>query len=384
MPECHVEGVSIARPRVLAWACALSLLTAGCAAEPNAAPAPSSPPPVPAGLALHVPRAAHHATSLLDGRVLITGGCTEPGCGGWDTAQVSEIFDPSTQQLSTGPRMQAPRASDAVTLLPDGRVLLTGGYPGEGLAAVASAEVFDPRSNSFTATTAMTTARANHTATLLPDGDVLLCGGVDSQGRALRSTELFDADDGTFTPGPSLSTPRAAHSAVVVAGRVVLVGGTVGGAALPTTDVLQGGTWQPGPTLQVARVKHAAAAITGDRVLVIGGATGTEGRMLLRSTELIDLGSGDVTAGPRLSEGQYKLDGAVTELTDGRIVIAGGKRINVYDPSDNSIEVLDGPSFPRRSFVTATAVGARSVLVAGGYDDAIVPTADARLVRVPR
>ena len=38
---------------------------------------------------------------------------------------------------------------------------------------------------------------------------------------------------------------------------------------------------------------------------------------------------------------------------------------------------------PRRSFVTATVVGDRRVLVAGGYDDEVTPTASARIVTVP-
>jgi hypothetical protein len=40
--------------------------------------------------------------------------------------------------------MLSARASGTATLLPDGRVLLTGGYRGEGRDAQASAEVLDP------------------------------------------------------------------------------------------------------------------------------------------------------------------------------------------------------------------------------------------------
>jgi hypothetical protein len=37
----------------------------------------------------------------------------------------------------------------------------------------------------------------------------------------------------------------------------------------------------------------------------------------------------------------------------------------------------------RRSFVTASALGPGRVLVTGGYDDNIVPTAAARLITIP-
>ena len=66
------------------------------------------------------------------------------------------------------------------------------------------------------------------------------------------------------------------------------------------------------------------------------------------------------------------------------MVIAGGRRINVYDPVAGSMVVLRKPVLQRRSFVTATVVGPRAVLEAGGYDDAIVPTSAATLVSVPR
>ena len=70
-------------------------------------------------------------------------------------------------------------------------------------------------------------------------------------------------------------------------------------------------------------------------------------------------------------------------LPDGRVVIAGGPRVEVFDPADGSMTTVGEAAQPRRSFVTATVVGDRRVLVAGGYDDAITPTTSARVVTVP-
>lgn len=329
-----------------------------------------------------LPRAVHHATALSDGRVLLTGGCSEPGCGGFGAARASELYDPDLAAFVPGPTMNEARASGTATLLPDGRVLLTGGYPGEGMAPTASAEFFDPVRGRFAETEPMTSARANHSATLLADGRVLLCGGQDADG-ALASTEIFDPRTGAFTAGPPLSSPRAAHAAATTDKHVVLVGGTAEDSALATTDVFTRGAWVAGPDLLAPRVKHGVAGLSDGRVLVVGGSTTTEGRELLRSTELLELTTGRVTSGPDLSEGEYKLDGAITTLDDGRVVIAGGQRVNIFDPSQRAITVLRTPVLQRRSFVTATAVGTGTVLVAGGYDDAIVPTDEATLVRVP-
>ena len=44
-------------------------------------------------LRLSQPRAVHRATLLQDGRVLVTGGCTEPGCGGFEAGRRAELYD---------------------------------------------------------------------------------------------------------------------------------------------------------------------------------------------------------------------------------------------------------------------------------------------------
>jgi hypothetical protein len=362
---------------------AMVLGTAGCSADSDRVSPPSSALVTETPrLELLVPRAVHHATALADGRVLLTGGCSESGCGGFDAARASELFDPDLAAFVPGPTMTEARASGTATLMPDGRVLLTGGYPGEGMAPTASAEIFDPGSETFVETRPMTSARANHSASLLPDGRVLVSGGQGADG-ALASTEIFDPRTEAFTAGQPLSAPRAAHAAATVGKHVVLVGGTAEGAALHTTDVFARGGWAAGPALLTPRVKHGAATLPGGRVLVVGGSMTTEGRELLMSTELLELLTGRVTSGPNLSEGEYKLDGAITTLDDGRVVIAGGQQVNVFDPGTGAMTVLRTPVLQRRSFVTATAVGPATVLVAGGYDDAIVPTAEATLVRVP-
>ena len=230
--------------------------------------------------------------------------------------------------------------------------------------------------------------RADHSATLLPDGRVLVVGGFGAEGEALASVELVDPASGAVTSAPALPEPRAAHAAVAVGDLVLVVGGASrGGAAVPTTQVFDGTSWTDGPRLAVPRVKHAAVALADGRALVVGGSTTVEGRELLGSTEILTLPSADavgtIASGPDLAAAQYKLDGAVVALPDGRVVIAGGPRVEVFDPADGSMTTVSETAQPRRSFVTATVVGDRRVLVAGGYDDAITPTTSARVVTVP-
>ncbi len=63
-----------------------------------------------------------------------------PGCEGFEAGRMTEFFDPQDRRLELGPTMTEPRAGGTATLLEDGRVLLTGGYPGEGRPATSTAE----------------------------------------------------------------------------------------------------------------------------------------------------------------------------------------------------------------------------------------------------
>src|SRR3974377_1114003 len=69
------------------------------------------------------------------------------------------------------------RYSHTGTLLPDGKVLVAGGYNGGVLSSV---ELYDPASGASTATANLNLARYEHTATLLPNGKVLVAGGYGS------------------------------------------------------------------------------------------------------------------------------------------------------------------------------------------------------------
>src|SRR5437868_3620013 len=68
------------------------------------------------------------------------------------------------------------RGVHTATLLPNGKVLVAGGY---GSGVFASAELYDPASGSWSATGSLHTARYGCTATLLPNGKVLVAGGFD-------------------------------------------------------------------------------------------------------------------------------------------------------------------------------------------------------------
>src|SRR4029077_6356389 len=101
------------------------------------------------------------------------------------------------------------------------KVLVTGGAPGFGGAAISTTEIFDPGTGIFTATGNMAAARSLHTATLRSDGTVLLAGGDaffynGAQGQSLSAAELFDPVTGSFSAVSNMTTPRESHTATLL------------------------------------------------------------------------------------------------------------------------------------------------------------------------
>ena len=156
------------------------------------------------------PRAGQSATLLPNGKVLIAGGITL-GAGVTSKPLVTaELFDPATGTFiaATG-NMITGLALQTSTLLPDGTVLLAGGWLNGGPANedLAGAELYDPLAGTFRATGGMATGRCSHTATLLNDGSVLIAGGYENYSSEcipglLDSAELYHP--AVLAPPPAL------------------------------------------------------------------------------------------------------------------------------------------------------------------------------------
>jgi galactose oxidase-like protein len=117
------------------------------------------------------------STPLADGKILLTGGEHED-CGRYATA---ELYEPSTEKFVPAGEMSRQRNNHSATLLPDGAVLIAGGENGVGFpGTTTSVESYNPSTGRFEAVGNMMFPRAGHTATLLPNGTVLLTGGYGS------------------------------------------------------------------------------------------------------------------------------------------------------------------------------------------------------------
>src|SRR6218665_3210350 len=167
------------------------------------------------------PRSEHTATPLSDGRVLITGGVG--GMYGGSVIWTGEVYDPVTATWSTTNSMVSQRSRYTATLLSDGKVLVTGGYP-KGAPAIANAEVYAPATNTWSAVSSMALPRGYHAATLLPNGKVLITGGIYGYDDPVE--ELYDPATGTWSAVGPMTTARYSHTATLLLnGKVLITGG---------------------------------------------------------------------------------------------------------------------------------------------------------------
>ncbi len=321
------------------------------------------------------------ATTLPDGRVLVAGGQT-----GFPLTATSsaELFDPSTASWTATGALTVARAGQTASPLRSGKVLIVGGAAGTDIGAgLRSAELYDPASGTFAPTRgAPTAAHGWGVAEPLPDGRVLIAGGFDAADEATAATDIYDPATDTFTAGPPLTTPRAEAVGVVVGdGRVLVASGLDRGAALAGGEVYDpaAGAWTPvANALSDARVAAQAAPLPGGRALIAGGASGK--LTPLESAAVYDPAANRFTAAAPL---RVAHDLAVAApLPGGRVLVAGGgsgsdggngvpviSGAEIYDPAADAWSAAKELSTPR---VGAGAAVLRdgSVLVAGGATDA--------------
>jgi hypothetical protein len=274
--------------------------------------------------------------------------------------------------------MLHPRSSHTATLLPDGRVLIAGGWAKEGTAALAEAEMFDPTTGRF-----QPAGTLQGGAIALPDGRLLIAGGGNGPRNLTADVEIFDPATGSRISGPAMPQPRhAAASIVLPDGDILITGGQDGPRHGLSSTVIYNpdtGDWRPGPQMSTPRFKHAITTLDDGRILVLGGTT--DDTELLASTEILDLAASKFSPGPAMSTPRYKFPDAVARTSTGRLVVAGGTQVDVLAPDGRSFGAITTSTGARRWFPTATALPGGTVLIVGGYDERIRVHPDAHLIK---
>lgn len=195
------------------------------------------------GGSLNSPRTSHTATLLPSGKVLVTGGVGPYADSTYAYLPTAELYDPATNTWSPTGNLALGRSGATATLLPSGKVLVAGGILSlSDRGATDSAELYDPTTGTWSVAGWLNTARFLHTATLLPSGKVLVTGGrgpyATENPTTLATTELYDPATNKWTSTVSLPSPRNNHTATLLySGAVVVVGGMVNGVPVGSAAV---------------------------------------------------------------------------------------------------------------------------------------------------
>ncbi len=317
---------------------------------------------------LNTARLNHTATLLQNGKVLVVGGDT-------DYSGSAELYDPATGTWTATGSLNNARLNHTATLLPNGKVLVAGGA-GKSITSLTgptNAEVYDPATEKWTETGALNTARYNHTATLLPNGKVLVAGGYRLSGSGssfLTSAELYDPATGIWTVTSPLNNSRHTHTATLLpSGKVLVAGGTSGGNVLTSAELYDPatGTWSVTGSLRDARVSHTATLLPNGKVLVAAGVNENE----LTSAELYDPATGTWSVTGSLNN--HRFFHTATLLPNGKVLVAAGFQrgfnlltsAELYDPATGTWTETSSLN-TRRYNHTATLLPNGKVLVAGG------------------
>jgi hypothetical protein len=313
---------------------------------------------------MSIGRTAPTATLLPNGKVLITGG---DSCflfsyyTGECPVATTEIYDPATESFSPGPTMSAARSFHTATLLTNGKVLIVGG-------GNVISELYDPATNSLSNTGSTTIARDSHTATLLPNGKVLIVGGLtgnlNSNSGSLASSELYDPASGTFTTTGNLLTARASHTATLLGNGTVLITGGYDHATRHSSAELYDpgtGTFTATSLMTQPRVFHTAKLLSDGKVLITGGFGGVS-----RSAEIFNPTTGTfaTTGSMTTNRGEH----VAVRLPNSTVLIAGYSVIaETFDPTAGTFTQTGSMEFDRVFAAVVLLQDGRAV-VFGGSD----------------
>jgi WD40 repeat protein len=296
---------------------------------------------------LNIPLGGHTATLLHNGKVLVVG----------DFNDRAELYDPATETWTvTGALNAGPRPDHTATLLPDGQVLVVaGGDLDIGGNILDTAELYDPSSGMWRIAGSLNTGRIGHTTTLLPDGMVLVAGGWGAVTRGpnfaqfgvLSGAELYEPATGTSFVTLDLNTPRMGHTAtgllngkvLVAGGDTKFFGGQTNGAELYDRAT---GTWTITGNLSTVRSAHTATLLPDGKVLFAGGHVGSFPFTNISNSELYDPAKAtwSVTASLNTARSGH----TATLLPNGKVLVTGGRNAtsNTFN-SLNSAELYAAP-----------------------------------------
>ena len=245
-----------------------------------------------------------HASLIPDGRVLA-----------WGLTGSPQIWDPATGEFTEVPS-QSELFCSGHSLLPDGRVMVSGGHISAD-RGIPDISIFSPSTGTWTKSTSMRRGRWYPTNTTLANGSVVILAGRDEVGDEVAEPEVWSPSGGIRQlTNASMVLPYYPRTFVAPNGQVFYAGEEQTSRYLNTSGT---GSWTTvGDRLYGARSYGAAVMYEAGKILYVGGGRTTN------TAEIIDLNA----AGPTwrwtgsLAVPRRHLN--ATLLPTGEVLVTGG------------------------------------------------------------
>ncbi len=324
---------------------------------------------------------------------------------GWQQPQPTEVWNPAAPNTFT--TLKAPDSvfCDGAAQLPDGRIIVVGGYGGlsTGQIGIVDTNIFDPATNTWTRVANMNLPRWYPTLTELANGDYVAISGNSTDANHWADTpEVYDPTSNTWTLLSKISTPQIHEeeypfSYLIPNGNVLTIGPSedvtyemnvaaqtwtpVGGQSgilngssiqyLPGKILYSGGAasvinktpaqastavldttaatpaWRQTAPMQSARIYHTLTMLANGEVLAVGGEKTSDQSVVTKGilpTEIWNPASETWSAAAPIAAARNYHSTAVL-MPDGRVLVAGGGHYNgLNNPGQDSAQTYT-PSY---------------------------------------
>ena len=241
--------------------------------------------------------------------------------------------------------MAYPRWYPTATTLPDGRVLVTSGTTNCPTCIVDIPEVYDPATNTWTElTNARLAVPVYPFMFVLPDGRVLNAGAEEER----LETRVLDVQAQTWTMVDPVPL-SGGSAAMYIPGRVVKSGAVAfdpSNTSLRETWVLDmtqpSPAWRATAPMAFPRSHHNLTILADGTVLVVGGGRTTDGVTESQAVYEAELWWPETETWSTMAQMQVPrlYHSTALLLPDGRVLVAGGGR---YGPDQTNAEVYSPP-----------------------------------------
>jgi len=170
---------------------------------------------------LPTPRAFLDAATGADGRIYVVGGY-DFGAYHYGS-NVLEIYDPATNQWTTGAPMPTPRYGLGVARGGDGRIYAIGGC--HGALNYNVVEAYSPITNSWTTVAPLPTRRDGVLATESNSGLIYAIGSRDFRGRFTKRVDVYSPQQNKWWRVPNTQADHILGAAATATRRVFAIGG---------------------------------------------------------------------------------------------------------------------------------------------------------------